>query len=222
MTGWSAATGGVFLVSTLVTLAAQVRLVKWLAGRVAPGMVIAGGLFLSAAAFVPLGLSAAMVSDADGGGTTASLLLAAVPVLLATVTLTVSLDGAQPYAQEVTIGFARNGLTGTYLGMAMTGSGIATAAGNAGTGYLDDLGQRASSPWLSAGVLAVLALAAGLTVLRLQRQGRLVGVEAPAEVVETANPSPPKPERAATPTIEEAVPELDAAATPAGRGRTGS
>lgn len=223
VTGWSAATGGVFLVSTLVTLAAQVRLVKWLAGRVAPGMVIAGGLFLSAAAFVPLGLSAAMVSSADGDGTTAGVLLAAVPVLLATVMLTVSLDVAQPYAQDVTIGFARSGLTGTYLGMAMTGSGIATAAGNAGAGYLDDLGQRASTPWLSAGVLAVLALAAGLTVLRLQRRGRLVGLEArAAEAIETADRSPSKPDRAGAAAIEEAESELDAAATPAGRGRSGS
>jgi hypothetical protein len=137
--------------------------------------------------------------------------------------LTVSLDVAQPYAQDVTIGFARSGLTGTYLGMAMTGSGIATAAGNAGAGYLDDLGQRASTPWLSAGVLAVLALAAGLTVLRLQRRGRLVGLEArAAEAIETADRSPSKADRAGAAAIEETESELDAAATPAGRGRSGS
>lgn len=173
VTGWTGATGGVFLVSTVVTLASQVRMVGWLSKRLAPGTAICAGLIVTAVAFVPLGLSTSLVGEPTPGAGFADGLVAALLVFLAAILLTIGLDVAQPFALDAATAFARPGLTGTYLGLAMTASGIATALGNPVTGYLDDLGGRFGQPWLSSAGLGLAAVAAAIAVLVLQRSGKL-------------------------------------------------
>jgi MFS family permease len=166
VTGWIGATTGVFLASTIVTLLAQVRLVRWLNRRVAPGIAVTAGLAIVAASFVPLALSMAFIGDDVS-------LWAAIPVALAAIALTLGLDIAQPFAQELVVGFARPALTGTYIGMFGTASGIATALGNTGVGAVDDLGRGISLPWLSAAGLSVLAFATAAAVYVMHRRGTL-------------------------------------------------
>jgi MFS family permease len=182
VTGWTGATGGVFLVSTVVTLASQVRMVGWLSKRLAPGTAICAGLVVTAVAFVPLGLSATFVGEPEQGARPlADGLLAAALVFLAAILLTVGLDVAQPFALDAATTFARPGLTGTYLGLAMTASGVATALGNPVTGFLDDLGNRFDVPWLSSAGLGLAAAVAAIAMLVLHRTGKLAKAS-PAEV----------------------------------------
>jgi MFS family permease len=176
VTGWAGAAGCVFLVSTLVTLGAQLRTIRWLRRRLAPGVAIVWGLAATALAFVPLAWSTTMqplIGTPGAGAAVAAVLVAALPMLAATLLLTVGLDVAQPYALDLVSGFAPAGLTGTYIGLATTASGITTALGNTAIGYADDLGQRWSTPWISPAMLGVLAMGAGVTVAVLQRRGRL-------------------------------------------------
>jgi MFS family permease len=187
VTGWTGATGGVFLVSTVVTLASQVRMVGWLSKRLAPGTAICAGLLVTAVAFVPLGLSATFVGEPKAGASFGDGLLAALLVFAAAILLTIGLDVAQPFALDAATTFARPGLTGTYLGLAMTASGIATALGNPVTGFLDDLGGRLSLPWLSSAGLGLAAAVAAAAILALHRSGKLATAEptgpaSPAEV----------------------------------------
>lgn len=169
VTGWIGATSGVFIASTIVTLLAQVRLIRWLNRRASPGTAVALGLAIIGVSFVPLALSMAFIGDDQS-------LWAAIPVALAAIGLTLGLDIAQPFTQELVVGFARPALTGTYLGMFGTASGIATALGNTGIGAVDDLGRGWSVPWLSAAGLFVVALGTSAAVYRMHRRGRLSGM----------------------------------------------
>lgn len=176
VTGWAGAAGCVFLVSTVLTLAAQLRMIRWLRRRLAPGTAITCGLVATAASFVPLAWSTTMTpldGSGDDGRAVVAVVVAALPVLAATLLLTLGLDVAQPYALDLVSGFAPVGLTGTYIGLATTAAGITTALGNTAIGYAEDLGQRWSTPWLSPAMLGVLAVGAAVTVYVLQRRGRL-------------------------------------------------
>jgi MFS family permease len=177
VTGWAGAAGCVFLVSTLVTLGTQLRMIRWLRRRLAPGVAIVCGLVAIAASFVPLVWSTTSEpADSSGGLSTelaVGILVAAVPVLVTTLLLTLGLDVAQPYALDLVSGFAPVGFTGTYIGLATTAAGITTALGNTAIGYADDLGRQWSTPWISPVMLGTLAVGAAVAVAVLQRGGRL-------------------------------------------------
>jgi MFS family permease len=176
VTGWAGAAGCVFLVSTLVTLGLQLRMIRWLRRRLDPGVAIGWGLVATALSFVPLAWSTTMhpvAESFEAGSAVVAVLVAGLPVLATTLLLTLGLDVAQPYALDLVSGFAPAGLTGTYIGLATTASGITTALGNTAIGFADDLGQRWAAPWISPVMLGVLAVGAGLTVSVLHRRGRL-------------------------------------------------
>lgn len=177
VTGWAGAAGCVFLVSTLVTLGTQLRMIRWLRRRLAPGVAIVWGLVAVAVSFVPLAWSTTREPTESSGGlsleSAAGILVAAVPVLVATLLLTLGLDVAQPYALDLVSGFAPVGLTGTYIGLATTVAGLTTALGNTAAGYADDLGRQWATPWISPAMLGLLAVAAAVAVAVLQRRGRL-------------------------------------------------
>ena len=176
VTGWAGAAGCVFLVSTLLTLGTQLRMIRWLRRLLSPGVVIVCGLLAIAVSFVSLAWSTT-TGPADSSGSLSNewtvLLIAAVPVLVTTLLLTLGLDVAQPYALDLVSGFAPVGLTGTYIGLATTAAGITTALGNTAIGYADDLGRQWSTPWIGPAMLGTLAVMAAVAVAVLQRRGRL-------------------------------------------------
>ena len=176
VTGWAGAAGCVFLVSTLLTLGTQLRMIRWLRRLLSPGAVIVCGLVAIAASFVSLAWSTT-TRPADSSGSLSNgwtvLLVAAVPVLVTTLLLTLGLDVAQPYALDLVSGFAPVGLTGTYIGLATTAAGITTALGNTAIGYADDLGRQWSTPWIGPAMLGTLAVVSAVAVAVLQRRGRL-------------------------------------------------
>lgn len=167
---WAA--GAVFGVSTVLTLLWQLRITAAAGRRLSAGTAIAGGLALMGVAFLPALLGAS--------GTTAppdtplpSALLAALPVLATTVLLTLGYDLAHPFANDLAAGFARPGLTGTYLGTFSMASGLAALLGNSLVGWVDDRAAELGSPWLPWTVLIAVGLASAIGVATMQRRSLL-------------------------------------------------
>lgn len=172
VTGRDWATGAVFGVSTTLTLLWQVRLTSAVGRRAGPGVAIAGGLGLMGVAFLPALLGASDAATAPGTPLLAAL-PAALPVLATTVLLTLGYDLAQPFANDLAAGFARPGLTGTYLGTFSMASGLAALLGNTVVGWLDDRAAELGQPWLPWCVLTMVGLASATGVTLMHRSGTL-------------------------------------------------
>lgn len=172
VTGRDWATGAVFGVSTALTLLWQVRITTATGRRYSAGTLIACGLALMGVAFLPALLGS---SGASGASDTPPpfALLAALPVLATTVLLTLGYDLAHPFANDLAAGFARPGLTGTYLGTFSMASGIAALLGNTLVGWVDDRAAELGSPWLPWIVLTAIGLASAAGVATMQRRNLL-------------------------------------------------
>ncbi|SCG44150.1 MFS transporter [Micromonospora coxensis] len=173
-TGSPVAVAALFVASTVVTLAGQIPLTRWLSGRTARGTAITVGMAVMGGAFLLPLLPA-------GTGPVGLL-----PVLGAAVLLAVGVMIAQPFVLELVPGFAREGLTGTYFGLFYLVSGVvaatATTAVGRAMGDADGAGVPAGA-WL---LCAALGLASAAAVRLLHRRHRLgprpvpVDAEAPA------------------------------------------
>lgn len=172
VTGRDWATGAVFGVSTALTLLWQVRITTATGRRYSAGTLIACGLALMGVAFLPALLGSSGASGASDTPLPVAL-LAALPVLATTVLLTLGYDLAHPFANDLAAGFARPGLTGTYLGTFSMASGIAALLGNTLVGWVDDRAAELGSPWLPWTVLTAIGLASAAGVATMQRRNLL-------------------------------------------------
>jgi len=168
VTGWDGAPALLFCASTLATLGLQVRLTRWLKGRVRRGRAIAAGLALMAVAFVLPLFSSVLGSEA----TTFERAVALVPVLLAVLVLSTGIMVAQPFAMELVPELGRPGLSGTYFGVFYLAAGVVAAAGNAVLGWASDGGSGAVHPraWL---LCLGLGLTGAVAVRWLDRRGTI-------------------------------------------------
>ncbi|MCM6777987.1 MFS transporter [Nocardia sp. CDC159] len=164
--GFAGAAAVLFTVSTLVTLGLQVRITEWCRRRWASPVSIAIGLALCGIAFAPTAIGSA-VEPRAGAGLWAALpwLL---PTMLATVVLTLGVAVAQPFALDLATEFARPALTGTYLGIFATASGVAAVMCNTVVGYTVDLGARMSVPWLPWLLLSGYGIAAAALIAAMR------------------------------------------------------
>ncbi|MFC5945443.1 MFS transporter [Micromonospora harpali] len=167
--GHPLAVASLFVVSTVVTLAWQVPVTRWLHRRLARGPAIALGLAVMGGGFVlPL---------APAGGPAAARLA---PVLGAAVLLAVGVLVAQPFVLELIPAFARDGLTGTYFGLFYLVSGVVAAAGTTAVGRAMDDGSGSGVPAVAWLLCAALGLASAAAVGVLHRRGALDPTPAPA------------------------------------------
>jgi hypothetical protein len=172
-TGTPLAAAGLFAVSTVVTLAWQVPVTGWLRGRLSPGAAISAGMAVVGAGFLlPL---------LPAGGPAGVRVL---PVVAAVTALTFGVLVAQPFVLDLVPGFARDGLTGTYLGVFYLASGIVAALATTAVGRLMQAspgsGTAADVPagaWL---LCAGLGLASAAALWALHHRGRLAPRPAPA------------------------------------------
>ncbi|WP_203217736.1 MFS transporter [Nocardia terpenica] len=145
--GFAGSAALLFTASTVVTLGLQVRITDRCQRRGSSPAWIAVGTALCGLAFAPAAIGATVQRAAGSAGLWAAL-PALLPTLLATVVLTLGVAVAQPFALDLTADFARPALTGTYLGVFATASGIAAVVSNTVVGYSVDLGARLAVPWL--------------------------------------------------------------------------
>jgi MFS family permease len=172
VSGTPAAVSAVFVVSTIIGIALQVRIAAWCGRRWPPGTCVAAGLALMGAGFVPLGVSAPLLPTATGFDPVAAL-----PVLAGTAVLTLGIAMVSPFTMQLLPAVGSERLIGTYYGFYYLVSALVAAAVSAAAGGLLDLagaGWRAAAP---AALLAVgLAGAAGTALM--QRRGLLAPARA--------------------------------------------
>ncbi|MFJ8041715.1 MFS transporter [Kitasatospora sp. NPDC096147] len=146
-TGWEGAVGLVFLVSTVVNLALQLRITTRLQQLGGRGRWLACGMLVAGLGFLPPLLAPGPV-----------------PVLLAVVLLRIGVMIAQPFVLELIPAFGRDRLTGTYYGVFYLVSGLAAALGNAAVGWAMD-----TSSWAPWALCAALGLACAAAVAHQRR-----------------------------------------------------
>ncbi|WP_424185981.1 MFS transporter [Actinokineospora sp. G85] len=156
LTGTPAAVAGLFVVSTVVTLLAQVRITRALAGW-PRWRSIALGLTLMGLAFAPPAL--ARLWPPPG-----AVLPGAVPVVASAVLLAVGVAVTQPFVLELVSAFGHERLTGTRFGVFYLGSGVVAAISTVVVGWAGPAGSL---------VCVALGLAGALGVLLLRSRGVL-------------------------------------------------
>ncbi|ALE81702.1 hypothetical protein XF36_00050 [Pseudonocardia sp. HH130629-09] len=173
VTGVAGAVSAVFVVSTVVGIAAQVRITAWCRAHWSEGRSMAVGLVLMGAGFVPIGIAAPFVATAPPGQWTADGLLAVTPVLLGTVVFAVGQAMTNPFSLSLlpTVGSTR--LAGTYYGWFYLVSAIVVAVTTPAVGALFDRFGDGPGRWLPFAVLLGIGLAGGAVIAWMQRTGRL-------------------------------------------------
>ncbi|MEU5693215.1 MFS transporter [Actinosynnema sp. NPDC020468] len=139
-----------FLVSTVLTVALQVRVTRRLS-RLPRGVAIATGAALAGLGFL---------APALWGGL--------VPVLVATAGLAVGVVVAQPFVNDLVPSFGPDSLAGTYYGVFYLVSGVVAAVGNTAIGWVMEDGTGSAAL-----LCAVVGLLGAAGVLRLHRRGLL-------------------------------------------------
>lgn len=160
VTGSDLAIGAVFVVSTVIGIAGQVRLTAWCRDRWPPGTCVAAGLALMGIGFAPLAVSAPFLPDGAGP-------VAAVPTLLGTVVFTVGMAITNPFTMQLLPVVGSEQLAGTYYGFFFLVSALVTAAVTGIVGGLIELAATIGriAPWIA--LLAVgLAGATGIAVMQ--------------------------------------------------------
>ncbi|GAB7040425.1 MULTISPECIES: MDR family MFS transporter [Catenuloplanes] len=166
ITGNQTGTAAIFVVSGLLTIACQVHLTAWIRARWNPETALVRGLWLMAAAFIPLGLTAS--TDPTGSGA-AGIAVHLAPVLLSTVLLTTATMIVYPFEMTTIVNLATDRLVGTYYGLYNTIAGIGIAAGNVLTGAALDTRY----PALAWTALTAVGAGCALAVWLLARRGDL-------------------------------------------------
>jgi MFS family permease len=170
-TGSSGVVAVIFLVSTAVTLIAQVRITELVQHRWSRGRSIAVGLGLMGAGFVTTAVAAAVMPTTPAAGL-GEIAVRLTPVLITAVLLAFGVMLAQPFVYELIPSFGRRDLSGTYFGVFYLVSGVTAAAGNALIGWLTDL-SGARWPWLPAALCVLIGLCSAQAVRALARRGGL-------------------------------------------------
>lgn len=169
------ATGALFVVSALVTIAAQLRVTDWCRQRWRPGRSITVGVGLMTVAYLP----PAVLSDAAAPASIVAALSCAALLAFGSAV-------AYPFEMDTIVTLSGGHRVATHYGLYHTVAGVGILAGNAVVGDL--LGRAGSvTPWL---VLAGVGCIATVAIHQLDRVGHL----SPA-----AGPVPPPAAPAAGP-----------------------
>jgi MFS family permease len=168
-TGQPASVAVLFVVATMVALLFQLRTTRWCARRLGRGRAIALGLALMGAGFLAPLIGPAGTPAHDP----AAAALGILPVLAATLFLTVGAMMAQPFVMELIPSFAGESLSGTYFGVFYLASGVVAAGGTAVIGWSVDRGDGTGVPVMALLLCAGLGLACAAAVWLRHRRGLL-------------------------------------------------
>ncbi len=172
VTGAEAAVSAVFVVSTLVGIGWQVRITAWCRGHWPAGTCVAAGLALMGAAFVPIAVSSPLLPTRLAIGSVSEALVAALPVVLATVVFTVGMAIANPFTMALLPVVGSRELAGTYYGFFYLVSALVAAGVSAVTGALLDL-PGAGWRWAPSAALVAVGLVGAAGTAYMQRRGQL-------------------------------------------------
>jgi hypothetical protein len=162
LTGSSDGVALVFVVSTLLTIFAQMPVSRRLAAYRARGPAMAGGLAVMGLGFLPPAFLAGAFTGPVAG---------LVPVLLTGAALAIGVMVVQPFAYELINAFGDTRTTGTRFGFFYLVSGIVAAASTAALGAATDHWGAGAADH----ICAFLGLACALGVWLLHRAGLLPG-----------------------------------------------
>jgi MFS family permease len=151
-----------FAVSAVVAIAGQTRVTAWAKARFSPGRSVTYGVALMSVAFLFLLLP-----------TPAAL----VPVVVATVVLTLGMVLAYPFEMDTIVTLSGGRLVATHYGFYNTLSGIGITVGNLATGLVWDIGQAHGWPWLVWAALAATGAVGTTALALLLRAGHLPAAE---------------------------------------------
>jgi MFS family permease len=188
--GGEAGVAVLFAASGLLTVAGQVRLTAWIKACWRPEIAVVRGLWLMAAAFLPLAATASIGPPGPGGF---GVVVALLPVLLSTVLLTLATMIVYPFEMTTIVALSGDRLVGTSYGLYNTIAGFGIAAGNLLTGLALDASSRPGLAALTWITLTATGAGCALAVGTLARNGHLNGRRATAE---TGRQRPGSPTRA--------------------------
>ncbi|GAA4618702.1 MFS transporter [Saccharopolyspora hordei] len=174
VSGLSGSVAAVFVVSTTIGIAGQVRITRWCRDRWTPGRSVAHGLVCMGASFVPVLLTSPLLAAPPPGAPDwARIALVCLPVLLTTVLFTVGMAITNPFAMELLPVVGSERLAGTYYGFYYLVSSLVAAGVSWVVGaLLDATGESPLrwAPWLALLAVGVLG---GLGAAVLERRGLL-------------------------------------------------
>jgi MFS family permease len=159
LTGTSGSVAVIFVVSTVATLLWQVRITKRYQEKASRGRAIAQGMAVMGVGFVAPALAYLGSWDAVVG---------LLPVLVATLALSVGVMIAQPFVYELLPSFGREAVTGTYYGLFYLVSGVVAAGSTALIGWVNQV-----AGWLSSLVCVAIGLGCAAAVVVLERRSLL-------------------------------------------------
>jgi MFS family permease len=155
--------GALFVISAVLGLAGQVRLISWCERRWTPGQAMIRGLVVMGVAFVPL-----MLPPLHGPA-----IVRLLPILVCAATLSVGTMMVHPLEMATIASLADGHVVGTYYSLNNLLSGFGVVFGNlvgaAAIALSHSMGM-ASLPWL---VLLLLGLASAAGLRFVDRGGRL-------------------------------------------------
>ncbi|MGW2518570.1 MFS transporter [Streptomyces sp. NPDC001617] len=160
------ATSGLFVVSAVVAVVGQLRLIGWAKQRWSPAQALVRGLAAMGLAFLPLALTPP--------GTPVAVLTA---LVVAVTLLAAGSAIVYPFEMDMVVTLSGNRLVATHYGLYNTVSGLGITLGNLSIGALWDFARRHDALWLPWWALAATGFAGAASVAELARSGRLVAGE---------------------------------------------
>ncbi|MGH3387620.1 MAG: MFS transporter [Actinomadura sp.] len=158
VTGGQTWVTALFVISAVLGLAGQVRLITWCERRWTAGQAMFHGLIVMGASFLPL----TVLPVLHGGP-----VVRVIPILICGLILTVGTMMVFPFEMATIAHLAEGRLIGTYYGLNNLLSGVGILFGNMLSGLADGLARAtgiAGLPWLLLFALGLLS-AAGLKVV---------------------------------------------------------
>ncbi|MER7015827.1 MFS transporter [Saccharopolyspora sp. NPDC000359] len=174
VSGLAESVAAVFVVSTAVGIAGQVRITRWCRDRWTPGRSVAHGLVCMGASFVPVLVTSPLLdAPAPGAPDWARTALVCLPVLLTTVLFTVGMAITNPFAMELLPIVGSERLAGTYYGFYYLVSSLVAAAVSWLVGALLDSTAASPLSWIPWLALLAVGVLGGLGAAALERRGVL-------------------------------------------------
>ncbi len=172
VTASTASISAVFVVSTVVGIAVQVRITAACRARWSSGTSLSVGLALMGGGFLPVMLTAPWLPTGVGADSLAAAAIAATPVLVGTIVYTVGGAIAFPFIMDLLPVVGSERLVGTYYGFFYLCSALVTAVVSWLVGGLIGLTDPALR-WSPAAALIAIGLAGASGIAIMQRRGLL-------------------------------------------------
>lgn len=179
VTGRGDSVTAIFLISAVVSMLLQVRVMRWCRNRWNSGQCLALGVTLAGLGWAPMIVSAPLMATHHGALPIPQALVLMSPILLGAVVMAVGGVIAQPFQMELIPVVGSEQMIGTYYGYFSLVGGLAAAAGSAAIGAT----MNPDAPelrWIPFAILLLLGLAGAAVILAMLRRGALEPREIPS------------------------------------------